>query len=80
MNRIADPLRSQMGIEDTSARRLMRVLADEAAKGGQLGALYADHLDHALATWLLSRGTRERLTRAAASVLSPHILRRSWSA
>jgi AraC family transcriptional regulator len=74
--RPTEPIRSQMGIDDSPARHLMRILANEAARGGPLGRLYADHLGHALAIWLLFRGTTKRQNRAVASALPRHILRR----
>jgi AraC family transcriptional regulator len=69
--------RFQTEVQDVNLSHLVKLLAAEAAQGGPLGRLYADHLAHALVMkFLLATGKEKRNNRHAASPLPRHLLRR----
>ncbi len=69
--------RFQTEVQDVHLSHLVKLLAAEAAQGGPLGRLYADHLAHALVMkFLLATGKEKRNNRHAASPLPRHLLRR----
>jgi AraC family transcriptional regulator len=69
--------RFQTEVKDVNLSHLVKLLAMEAAQGGPLGRLYADHLAHALAMkFLFTTGKEKRNGRHAASPLPRHLLRR----
>jgi AraC family transcriptional regulator len=69
--------RFQTEVQDVNLRHLVKLLAAEAAQGGPLGQLYADHLAHALVMKFLFTTSREkRNTRHAASPLPRRLLHR----
>jgi hypothetical protein len=69
--------RFQTEIQDVNLCHLVKLLSAEAAQGGPLGRLYADHLAHALVMKFLLATREEKLTnRHAASPLPRHLLQR----
>src|SRR5260370_39437554 len=70
--------RFQTEIQDVNLSHLVKLLSAEAARGGPLGRLYADHLAHALVMkFLLSTRKEKRNNRHAASPLPRHLLQRA---
>ena len=68
--------RAQEDVWDASMATLGKLLADEARNGGASGALYVDHLAHALALRLLSFWKSRPLFSSRASSLPGPALRR----
>ena len=69
--------RFQTEIEDDNLYHLVKLLSAEAAQGGPLGRLYADHLAHALVLKFLLATRREKPNnRYAASPLPRRLLQR----
>ena len=69
--------RFQTEIQDANLYHLVNLLSAEAAQGGPLGRLYADHLAHALVMkFLLATGKEKLNSRYAASPLPRHLLQR----
>jgi len=66
----------RLGISDRSISSLIRLLAAEARSGGPSGALYVDHLKHALTLKLLSLDQDRETTPAPRHTLSESALRR----
>ncbi len=85
VNGVADELdkvpeekpRFQTEVQDINLAHLVKLLSTEAAQGGPLGRLYADHLVHALVMkFLLATGKEKRNGQHTASPLPRHPLRR----
>ncbi len=69
--------RYRTGFEDPHIKELVLLLASEAAQGGLMGHVYAEHLAHALSVRLLYLGdTRTQKSRCEVSPLPPAALRR----
>jgi AraC family transcriptional regulator len=69
--------RFQTELQDVNLHHLVKLLSAEAAQGGPLGRLYADHLAHALVMKFLLATKQEKLNnRHAASPLPRHLLQR----
>lgn len=75
--RANEELQFRANIDDEPMRRLIALLASEAAEGGPSGRLYVDHLAHSLVIRLFVLGSRTRQnSRHDTSALPSHLLRR----
>jgi len=69
--------RFQTEVQDATLCHLVKLLSAEAAQGGPLGQLYADHLAHALVMkFLFTASPVKQNNRQAASPLPRHLLQR----